>query len=144
MADVTTTDVLYTTSVSQLCLASHVPGRAHRASFNSTHGDDEGAVAAAGAGAAAGADGGVDAESDPPAAGAASVITVKQYSLALASAAGPGMQAAVMRERRVMKSLSPMPFIPANLGWARDDKFLTVARTESRGVHIRTTRFRST
>jgi len=36
------------------------------------------------------------------------------------------MQAAVMRERRVMKLLSPMPFIPANLGWARDDRFLTV------------------
>lgn len=107
VADVVTTDVLYTTSVSQLCLASHVPGRTRRPSSSTNHDDD-------------------DDDDDVSSPLASSIITVKQYSLTLASASGPGMQAAVMRERHVMKSLSPMPFIPANLGWARDDTFLTV------------------
>jgi len=116
VTDVHTTDVLYTTNVSQLCLARHVPsgGRASVGGSSHNHDDDDD-------------DDDDDEEAEGSSSNISKVVTVKQYSLSLAAAAGPGMQAAVMRERQVMKALvSPMPFIPAHLGWARDDKYLTV------------------
>ena len=100
VADVTTTDVLYTTSVSQLCLANHVPRtRRWRASVGAS------ASHASAAGSGAEDDGPrlrlsmsykpsssltdwADDTERPPA--PSQVITVKQYSLALASAAGAG------------------------------------------------------
>ena len=100
IADVTTTDVLYTTSVSQLCLGNYVPSTG-RLSTAMT-GEPDAAIPRS------------------------RVVTVKQYSLSLAHSGGPSVQAVMMRERRVMKSLTPMPFIPANMGWARDEKYLTV------------------